>query len=273
MSATPKQPFSGSSKLPYLDIDRYLQRIDVAGQQQPSLAFLKTLHRQHLLHIPFENLDIHWGREILLDYEKLFHKVVDEKRGGFCHELNGLFFVLLTQLGFQCYLAAARMPQPGGELSPNFEHMCVLAQVENELYLCDVGFGKGPIYPLRISSSDLQMSFNQFYRVRQEGNTGWWLEESDNGLDFEKKYLFSPKERGIVEFVDRCQYQQRSDDSHFRKQKMITQLTPDGRKTLTEKVLIVTSRGQKKEHYLLNEDDFYIKLEEHFYIKRPTGWA
>lgn len=271
MNATPNQYFINSDKLPPLNIERYLQRIEVAGQQPPDLTFLKTLHRQHLLHVPFENLDIHWGREILLDYVKLFNKLVHEKRGGFCYELNGLFYALLTQLDFPCYLVEARMPQPEGVLSPAFEHMCILVQVQSEVYLCDVGFGKGPVYPLRITSADMQISFNQFYRIKKDGEGGWWLEESDNGLDFEKKYFFSPKRRGIVEFVDRCQYQQRNASSHFRKQKMITQLTPEGRKTLTEKMLIVNNRGQKQEHYLLNEDDFYIKLDEHFNIKRPTS--
>jgi len=252
-----------------IDIDKYLHRIGLPQREAPSLQFLRALHRQHLLFIPFENLDIHWGREILLSPEKLFQKIVVDKRGGFCYELNGLFHLLLSELGFRCYMASARMPQTDGSMSPDFEHMCLLLQLKGEVFLCDVGYGKGPIYPLKVLVSDMQMSLNQFYRIRKHDETGWWLEESDDGQVFEGKYLFSPKKRALIEFIPRCQYQQRDPNSHFRKGKMITQATPDGRKTLTEKMLIINSRGERTEHYLLNEDDFYIKLEEHFGIRRP----
>lgn len=256
-----------------MDIDKYLRRISVAAQEPPSQHYLKTLHYQHLLHIPFENLDIHWGREILLDNERMFDKVIRERRGGFCYELNGLFFSLLSHLGFSCYLVSARMPQADGTLSPEFEHMCILVQLHGEVFLCDVGYGKGPVYPLKVLADSPQISLNTFYRVRKKSDDGWWLDESDNGQDFAEKYFFSPKTRNLIEFIGRCQYQQQNPESHFREGKMITQATPNGRKTLTEKMLIVNSRGERKEYYLLNEDDFYIKLEEHFGIRRPTGLA
>ncbi|MEQ8414800.1 MAG: arylamine N-acetyltransferase [Imperialibacter sp.] len=254
-----------------MDIDKYLHRIDVSAREQPGVRFLKHLHYQHLLHIPFENLDIHWGKEILLDTERLYKKIIEQKRGGFCYELNGLFYSLLTQLGFTCYMASARMPKPDGNLSPEFEHMCILVQLAGEVFLCDVGYGKGPVYPLKVLEENIQMSLNQFYRIRKKDEVGWWLDESDDGQAFEEKYLFSPKRRTLIEFIPRCLYQQTDPESHFRNGKMITQATPEGRKTLTEKMLIVNSRGKRTEHYLLNEDDFYIKLEEHFNIHRSTN--
>lgn len=256
-----------------VDTQKYLERIGLGKANATGLQLLKQLQRQHLLSVPFENLDIHWGREILLDPKRIFKKIVELQRGGFCYELNGLFCELLNQLGFDAYKASARMLRDDGTMTPDFEHMCVLVKLGAEVFLCDVGFGKGPSYPLRVLSNSIQIDLNEFFRITKHGQEGWWLEQSDDGSTFEKKYLFSGKKRKLIEFIDRCYYQQNSPDSHFKKQKMITQATADGRITLTEKLLIITSRGIKTEHTVLNEDDFYIKLGEHFNIRKPTDLA
>ena len=69
-----------------IDVDAYLQRIDCLQEFKPSLRFLRKMHRNHQLHIPFENLDIHAGNQIILDINKIFKKIVLQKRGGFCYE-------------------------------------------------------------------------------------------------------------------------------------------------------------------------------------------
>src|SRR5262245_13963573 len=77
-----------------LDIERYLQRIHYTGSLTPTIDVLRDLHRAHMFIVPFENLDIHLGRPIVLDEEALYRKIVEQKRGGFCYELNGLFAAL-----------------------------------------------------------------------------------------------------------------------------------------------------------------------------------
>ena len=72
--------------------EKYLNRIDAEQFDfVPNLENLKYLQRRHLLNIPFENLDIHWKKPIDLKGESLYQKIVENKRGGFCYELNGLF--------------------------------------------------------------------------------------------------------------------------------------------------------------------------------------
>ena len=83
-----------------MNLHQYLQRIDYKGSLKPSLKTLANLQKQHLLHIPFENLDIAAGVPIELDINRIYKKVIMNKRGGFCYELNRLFCELLTQLGF-----------------------------------------------------------------------------------------------------------------------------------------------------------------------------
>lgn len=47
-----------------MDIAAYLKRIGYSGTRTPSANTLRDLHRAHLFSVPFENLDIGWGREI-----------------------------------------------------------------------------------------------------------------------------------------------------------------------------------------------------------------
>src|SRR5579859_3200412 len=84
-----------------LHIKSYLRRIHYTGSLEPTYQTLAALQEAHLLAVPFENLDISLGREIILDEAALFHKIVEQRRGGFCYELNGLFASLLRALGFK----------------------------------------------------------------------------------------------------------------------------------------------------------------------------
>src|SRR5262249_47922468 len=78
------------------EIPAPLARIGYDGPRAPDVATLRALHEAHLHAVPFENLDIHIGRPIALDQAALFRKIVGERRGGFCYELNGLFAALLS---------------------------------------------------------------------------------------------------------------------------------------------------------------------------------
>ena len=69
----------------------YLQRIGFVGAPQLDLATLRRLHRGHLQHIAYEKLDVQLGRRVTLNPEDAFAKLVDNERGGWCYEMNGLF--------------------------------------------------------------------------------------------------------------------------------------------------------------------------------------
>ena len=84
------------------------------------------MHRAHLLAVPFENLDIHLGRPISLDQDALFGKIVTRRRGGFCYELNGLFALLLRELGFEVTLLSAGVARADGGFGPEFDHLTLL---------------------------------------------------------------------------------------------------------------------------------------------------
>jgi N-hydroxyarylamine O-acetyltransferase len=76
-----------------------------------------------MFQVPFENLDIARERPIRLTEEALWDKIVVQKRGGFCYELNGLFAWLLRQSGFDVSYLNARVYNGQGQLGIDFDHL------------------------------------------------------------------------------------------------------------------------------------------------------
>ena len=93
-----------------------------------------------MLAVPFENLTIHLGGTNVLDLESNYHKIVVERRGGWCFELNGPFAWLLAQLGFDVTLLAAGVHMGTG-YSNEFDHLALRVDLD-EPWLVDVGFGE-----------------------------------------------------------------------------------------------------------------------------------
>eukprot|EP01037_Dinobryon_pediforme_P022839 gene22839-24121_t len=86
--------------LPHDWVDRYLDRIAAARPAAADLPSLNHLVRRHLEAVPFENLDVVRKRPIVLTTERVTAKVVLQRRGGFCYEVNEAFRALLTDLGY-----------------------------------------------------------------------------------------------------------------------------------------------------------------------------
>jgi N-hydroxyarylamine O-acetyltransferase len=134
-----------------MDVRSYLSRIGYRGPTTPTAETLRDLQRAHLYSVPFENLDIGRKRRIFVEPEASTHKIVDERRGGFCYELNGAFAALLEALGFRVTLLSARVPCADGSDGPEFDHLCLRVDVEQS-WLADVGFGDSFVEPLLLKA-------------------------------------------------------------------------------------------------------------------------
>ncbi|HEX4920040.1 MAG TPA: arylamine N-acetyltransferase, partial [Candidatus Bathyarchaeia archaeon] len=148
-----------------MNVEKYLNRIGFKGSASPTINVLRQLHRQHMLTVPFENLDIHQGKPIILDPRRFYRKIVEERRGGFCYELNGCFSWLLRKLGFKVSILSARVAQKNGGFTPEFDHMVLLVRLKGNL-LVDVGFGDSFTEPKPFDSEDPTMDHGHFYRIR-----------------------------------------------------------------------------------------------------------
>ena len=99
--------------------------------------------------VPFENLHVFHRVGVQTDIEWSYQKVVEQRRGGWCFELNGCFAELLRRLGFRVDLLSCRtFDAVTGGLSPDFDHLTLLVHVDGAPYLADVGWGDSPLEPL-----------------------------------------------------------------------------------------------------------------------------
>lgn len=257
--------FQNKPKALEIDVETYLKRLGLE-KEEPELKYLRKLHYAHIHKIPFENLDIHYQRKVQLDYKKIFDKIVRKRRGGFCYELNGLFYHLLYHLGFECYVVSAQMKNESGAFDKPYGHMAIIVTMGKEDYLIDVGFGNSFSYPKLIRTGVVQMDYTTYWRLEKDPDENFLLQYSSNASNFETKYLFHLDEKQIIQFMEMCEYHQTSEKSPFTQGKLITIKTEEGRVTLTDKKLKILSLSETEELPILNEDEFLSKLEQYFGI-------
>src|SRR5262245_26549659 len=136
----------------------YLRRIFYHSGLEPTPETLRKIHLSHMLRVPFENLDIHLNRLIELNVDSFFQKIVQNNRGGFCYELNGLFAELLKSLGYSVTLLSARVTRADGSFGPDFDHMTLLVELDQR-WIADVGFGDSFLEPLLLDTTEEQVRY------------------------------------------------------------------------------------------------------------------
>lgn len=251
--------------------ENYFKRLGIQQTEiETDLENLRLLQKQHLFHIPFENLDIHWKRPIILDTKKFYSKIINEKRGGFCYELNGLFNELLKEIGFQSKIISARVAKKSGEFSAEYDHLAILTKINDEEFLVDVGFGDFTVEPLKIVLDVEQIDENGTFLIRKFDENYFEVIKND-GENWNSEYIFKDLARDLAEFTEMCNFHQTSPDSHFTKGKLCSMMLENGRKTLTDKKFIETKNGIKTETEITSEEEFNLILEREFAIKQNSS--
>ncbi|MFD6355304.1 arylamine N-acetyltransferase family protein [Nocardia tengchongensis] len=175
-----------------LDLDAYLARIGFTGERTPTLATLRALVHAHTTAIPFENLEIILGRGIPLDLETLQDKLIRRRRGGYCYENVGLFAAALERLGFEFTAMSGRVTRGATNLRPATHALLrVKAADDDRIWLCDVGFGWGPMEPVELAGD------------RGEFGAGAWRFRLELGADPLGGELWTLHQFGRDGWVDR----------------------------------------------------------------------
>ncbi len=252
-----------------MDIAAFLRRIDYTGSTAPGEATLRALHRAFVTTVPFENLDIHLGRRIILDESAFFDKIVLRHRGGFCYELNGLFAAVLRKLGFDVTLLSACVFDGNGEMGREFVHLLLMVRLDRR-WIADVGFGDWSAEPLSLEAEGSQLVDGASFRITPDGQR-YVVEQAHqtNGC-WKPRYSFTLTPRRLSEFAMICHDLQTATNSAFRRGRVCTRCTPDGRITLTEEKLIVTSGGKRREIALEGNGAYENALIEYFGIILPA---
>ena len=250
-----------------MKVQKYLYRIGINDIPTPTLENLFLLQKKHLLHVPFENLDILRCRKIVLEEKKLFKKIVIEKRGGFCHELNGLFFLLLNNLGFEVKRISAQVFGSIGKFGKPYDHTAIIAKVDKVEYLVDVGFGKFTFEPLKFDLDKVQTDGHNHYKITKLNHRFHVVMIQEEDGNWKYGYKFTKKHREVSEYIPMCNWLQTSPESNFTQRKRITIPTKEGgRITLADEVLKITKGKKVIEKQVKSEEEFYRYLEQYFGI-------
>jgi len=228
-----------------VDIDAYLKRLEITIDVENSLKTLQNLHRAHAFTIAFENFNVHLKRPIPLDKENLFQKLIVEKRGGYCYELNTLFSFLLQEIGFNVtHLIGRPLYGYKNALRPR-THMVLKVETEGKEFLCDLGFGgRGLIEPIELIFNQESIQFDDIFKLVP--HTDGYELQSLIGDDWVPLYSFDLHKQQLIDYELANFYNMHSPDSRFTQQLICAKPTSKGRILLLDKKFKHYEDGKSK---------------------------
>ncbi|MFI9805681.1 arylamine N-acetyltransferase [Streptomyces sp. NPDC052301] len=251
-------------------VDAYLRRLGAVRPASPTSEALRELHLRHLRAVPFENLSIHLGEEIVLEEGRLLEKVTTARRGGFCYELNGAFGTLLAALGYEVELLAGRVYGDEERLGIPYDHLALRVRTaDGATWLADVGFGAHSHHPLALEEGVEQKDPGGTFRVRAAGPdaagvTGGGragagdLDVLRNGSP---QYRLETRPRALGDFAAGAWWHSTSPLSHFTRSLVCSRITEDGgRITLGGRTLTTTAADGTRGTRELETDEEVLKV-------------
>jgi N-hydroxyarylamine O-acetyltransferase len=257
------------------DLDAYCARVGHDGPREPTLAVLQALHALQPDAIPFENLTPLLGERVRLDVASLQAKMVGQKRGGYCFELNGLFKAALEAIGFTVTGLAGRVrwtappERPDGALS----HMAMKVELDDGPWLADVGFGGHLMAgPIRLAPETEQATPAGVLRLVPHGPSLTLQTQFADG--WHDLYRFRDEAQSAADYEVYSWHTSTHPDSIFHKLLIAERLTPDRRISLFNNTLIERFAGEPVvERTLSGPAELAGALAEDFGLAPPADPA
>ncbi len=243
-----------------MKIAAYLDRIGYKEDTAPTLETLTAIHQAHLRAIPYENFDIHLGRYLLLDDRATYEKIVMQRRGGWCYEMNGLMAWALRELGFSVTLLASAVNRTKLGAAADFNHL-ILKVYLDRAYIVDVGFGNGIFQPLPLEPG-VYVQHGFAYGLSYDDDTERWnfFNQPYGGVMVE----FTLRPRQITDFSARCHELQTSPSSSFVRNVVAYRFTPTGYIGLRNATLTTVKPSGELTRTIESEGAFRRVLSELF---------
>lgn len=251
-----------------MQLQAYFDRIEYRGDGTPSHATLCELLRAHICSVPFENLDVQLGRRLTTAPDNAYAKIVEDRRGGWCYEQNGLFGWVLEEIGFDVTrIAAAVMRHERGDAS-NANHLCLLVRAPGspQTWLADVGFGGGMIRPIEFSEGNhTQTPFRLGLRQLEDGSWRFW----ENLGDGEFSYDFAAQPGDETALSNKCEELQTNPESGFVLNLVVQKRTPNQHLSLRGRVLQVGTANGVDTEILASAKAMQTTLSDSFGLDVP----
>jgi N-hydroxyarylamine O-acetyltransferase len=251
------------------NLNAYLERISFKGTAAASLASISAMMRQQLHTVPFENLDVQAGKIVSLVPEHIVDKVVHQRRGGYCYEVNGLFSMALGALGVPYRWVAAR-PMFYPTRRPR-THMAVVAEIEGRQWLIDLGFGSyGITAPMALDDLDTEIAQGRDRFKLSRLDNGDWLLQAWVAQTWANQYSFDLTPQEWVDFDPVNYLNSTHPEAVFVKALLVIGHHPRGRTILFGNSLKTIIDGQTEQRDVAAHEIDAL-LQTHFQLKRPTS--
>lgn len=244
-----------------MKVKQFLNRIGLNPDMKIECTydFLKTVQYNAVTSIAYENMDILDNVPLSLEKEDLFKKIVENGRGGYCFEVNGILSWFFKELGFEVKDYFARFLRGEKEI-PMRRHRVLSVNCNGKLYFCDIGIGQtAPRYPLLMEEELVQEQFGEQYRFKKDKDLGWVLYDLYNG-EWRPFISFTEETKYEIDFLQPSFYCEKHPDSPFNKAPIIAIKTDKGRKTVNGREYKIFE-GDKIVHIEENiTDDRFLEL-------------
>ncbi len=250
-------------------LELFFKRIGLSPDTEVECTyeFIKKVQYHAVCSIAYENLDLLDKKPLSLDSNDIFEKIVVQKRGGYCFELNALLSWFFKEAGFcvQDYFARFLRGQEG---VPMRRHRVLSVLVDGDRYLCDIGIGQSaPRFPVKMEPGCVQAQFGEHYKFEMDAELGWVLYDLCQG-EWRPFISFTEEKQYENDFLYASFYCETHPESIFNKTPILSIKTEDGRKTINNREYKIF-RGEQVIYIEENITDerFYELLEKEFYIQ------
>ena len=246
-----------------IDVDLYLKRIGFEGRAEVSRDCLFALQKAHMLRVPFENLDVYMGRPLSLDPSDLFYKIVTQRRGGYCFELNSLYGAVLREIGFDITPLLARVWLRDPAQVPPRNHMLHVVKIDGITYTTDVGFGgRTTRIPLEVSKSEQIDDGDGYVRLSTCPYEYMLQRRTDEGWDNQYSFTLEPAIESDILVANH--FTETHPSSHFRHNRFIGRFTDTGRNGLVDLSFTQRDGDVVTEKKLAGADEWLAFIEVEF---------
>jgi len=247
----------------------YLDRLGISAAPKPTYDTLTLLLLTHLREVPFENLAIIANRLVSVDDRATFAKIVDERRGGWCFEINGAFAQLLEHLGFDVKRLGAAVLVDGP--TKVIDHLALEVAVDGTSYLVDAGFGAdAPIEPLPLAQKGPIGTRSGSFEFL-DSPQGTTLAALKDGVPH-ALYRFKRVNHSMADFAATSQRLQADPELHWSTKPFATRLVDDDgtRITLTRGRLRTTRPGSRVDDQAIAPTEWQRVLHDRFGISEQV---
>ncbi len=170
----------------------------------PTVELLGELQLAHLVNVPFENLHVFHARGVRTDIDWSYPKIVEQRRGGWCFEMNGCFGALLRAIGFDVDYISCQVWNGTEGWGPPLDHLGLLVRLDGERWFVDVGFGDNCLVPLPVRDGEYT-ALPRRARIEVDGDA-FVLTELTPDEGWLRQLHASLEPRQLADFTPRSEY-------------------------------------------------------------------